>query len=109
MDEAKIAELDAAVAKLEGWAPHLEPIEHWLRGGSYCRDWSMAGPIIERERIALHGFDDGDWIAYVRPEFNAGGELGADEGMGMSDSPLVAAMRAFIASKGVKIAPPWQE
>lgn len=52
-------------------------------------DWSYGGPIIERERISLKGDKDGGWYAYFdHLDATASG-----------NSPLVAAMRAFVASK----------
>lgn len=65
--------------------------------GFYATDWADAGPIIERERISL--------------EFMPGaGDAGADvwvatrvEGSSVSEecaeSPLVAAMRCYVASQ----------
>lgn len=98
--ELQGAALDWAVAKAEG-------IE--LSNGCYNRllvdgrmsagqkmltpynpstDWAQGGPIIERERIELRGDGDEGWIAYdnVNPE---------QEGT----TPLVAAMRCYVASK----------
>lgn len=51
-------------------------------------DWSQGGPIIERERIQL--WESGDWMAKV-------GRLAGNLGTG--PTALVAAMRAFVASK----------
>ena len=51
-------------------------------------DWAQGGPIIERERIELRGDGDGGWIAYdnLNPE-----QYGP--------TPLIAAMRCYVASK----------
>lgn len=97
------AALDWAVAKCEvmpaDWsfscskteARFLEifTYQHESRKGyCYSRDWSLAGPIIERERIDLRGDGDGGWIAFdnLNPE-QAG------------PTPLIAAMRCYVASK----------
>lgn len=54
-------------------------------------DWSQGGSIIERERIQLSAPPSGEWIGvtYVK------GKLIAPE----AETPLVAAMRAYVASK----------
>lgn len=51
-------------------------------------DWAQAGPIIDRERIELRGDGDGGWLACdnLNPE-----QYGP--------TPLVAAMRCYVASK----------
>jgi hypothetical protein len=59
-------------------------------------DWSQGGPIIEREQINLvhHGFDgDSVWWAAI-------GDASDEETLGYSGlTPLIAAMRCFVASK----------
>jgi hypothetical protein len=62
----------------------------WIRQPSTA--WEHGGPIIERERIALE-FLDGEWCAW------APGPQRADGGDGRGQTPLVAAMRAYVASK----------
>ena len=51
-------------------------------------NWAQGGPIIERERIELRGDGDEGWIAYdnLNP---------AQKGT----TPLIAAMRCYVASK----------
>ena len=54
----------------------------------YSTDWSEGGPIIERERIDVYGFDGEQW--------------GAEDNLRArqyGDTPLVAAMRCYVASK----------
>ena len=80
--------LDHVVLQLDGENPSC---------GFYSTDWADGGPIIERERISL--------------EFMPGaGDAGADvwvatrvEGSSVSEecaeSPLVAAMRCYVASQ----------
>lgn len=55
----------------------------------YHDDWALAGPIIEREKIRIaHNFDEHIW------------EAGWDcHVSGWGDTPLVAAMRCYVASK----------
>jgi hypothetical protein len=88
------AVLDWAVAKCEGVAlldPHGNKWELcWtLLGddsGEYyapSTDWAIGGAIIERELIAIHG----DWRATL------------GEGTYEGPTPLIAAMRCYVASK----------
>lgn len=106
------AELDAAVARALGW--ELDAGAWWIKhrgpnGGSLCymqeehhlykpsAYWWQGGPIIERERIELSpahneiGEPDG-WNATMPPYDPWPGTHGP--------TPLIAAMRAFVASKG---------
>jgi hypothetical protein len=52
-------------------------------------NWSHGGPIIERERICVDYMINGDWIAVSRKT----------EKMESGDTPLIAAMRCFVASE----------
>lgn len=54
----------------------------------YSRDWSHGGPIIERERINLNYRDDDVWQAHYNGRWAVFGP-----------TPLVAAMRAFVACR----------
>ena len=79
------AALDWAVDKAQGRFC-LYPYD------SYSTDWSQGGPIIEREAIQLTPDEyAGTWAAYMT---NAGEPY---EGTGTT--PLIAAMRCFVASK----------
>ena len=66
------------------------------------RRWEQAGPIIEREKIAFYPFDgetdDENWHATtpLRPIRHAGD---APCWRGIGPTPLIAAMRAYVASK----------
>lgn len=61
------------------------------------RRWDFGGPIIERERIALVN-SGGEWDAHVRGGYTHDeGVTGDAESTG--PTPLIAAMRAFVASK----------
>lgn len=96
------AALDWAVAKCEGpnsvaacyydeddlpmcrdEAPHME----WQPS----TEWAQGGPIIEREWIDLHCVNDSLWEA----ECPAVGGLAMQNGY----TPLIAAMRCYVASK----------
>lgn len=96
--------LDWAVAKCEGADEihfgdaeqflllHSDPIKPMYH---FCDDWSQGGPIIEREKIGFwaytldeEGNENPGWCAET---FEGYCQTGA--------TPLVAAMRCFVASK----------
>ena len=52
-------------------------------------DWSQGGPIIERENIALYPHGDGTYEA----------EVFLNPKRGVGPTPLIAAMRCYVASK----------
>lgn len=94
------AALDWAVAKCEGF----ESFEFWHTGAvttrqengltithKYSTDWAQGGPIIEREGITLRSCIDGAaWDA----------ELAYEETiLASGPTPLIAAMRCYVASK----------
>ncbi len=80
------AALDCVVAKCKkNWAFEPDGCD------SYSTDWALAGPIIEREWIDLHCVNDSLWEA----ECPATGGLAMQNG----PTPLVAAMRCYVASK----------
>lgn len=118
--------LDAAVAKARGWqtngawatdpARPNDVIElgapgEWAEGGEYfgpSTRWQDAGPIIEQERIAIvasTGFEGldmpltwcasvGDFSHYIDQPLPFVGDSVAE-----GPTPLIAAMRAYVASK----------
>lgn len=91
------AALDWAVTMAE-WIGHEFLKERFIKiflhqnhtGQGYCysRDWAQAGPIIEREGIQLARVGGG-WEASVY----------ADGVFCQGPTPLVAAMRCFVASR----------
>lgn len=95
--ELEGAELDYWVAKAQGLPVEMynasiarEPKAggQWYK---FSREWEQGGPIIEREHIWLAGSVDG-WRATMKPRFWGRGSC---EGQ----TPLIAAMRCFVASK----------
>lgn len=93
-NELNGAQLDYAVARAEGRFDELdfEAIPPQFRGNiSYSTDWALSGSIIERERIELRANGEG-WIA--SPKL---GTAIAVEYKG--STPLIAAMRCYVASK----------
>lgn len=61
---------------------------------AYSTQWALGGPIMDRERIGVHMHDMGRgcWVAF---QFR-GTEIGNDWS---GPTALIAAMRAFVASK----------
>ena len=92
VEEIAGVELDCSVAECEGLKTYVYPC--------YSTDWALGGPIIEREGIEIQRDDDdapeNRW--YARIDFtDANGDfciIGK-----FAPTPLVAAMRCYIASK----------
>ena len=98
--------LDWAVAECEKVRTYVRPCEHTMTGLCildadlvdmetddaqelrYSRDWAQAGPILERERIAI-GYGHYVWNA---AKYGMGWYVGGP-------TPLIAAMRCYVASK----------
>lgn len=80
------AALDWAVAKCEVGADFIGEIDdpHF-----YSTDWALAGPIIEREKIDVWTHAGEVWAAST--------DKGYTEYRGTT--PLIAAMRCYVASK----------
>ena len=94
--------LDYAVSKCdERSEPELlnDFATAWFTWGNahYSTNWALAGPIIEREKIDLNYFPDGSyenggaWMATLTNGPAVSEEVGP--------TPLVAAMRCYVASK----------
>jgi hypothetical protein len=96
------AALDWAVAKCQRYEAHLYietngklcfQSRHW----SPSTDWKQGGPIIEREKIAVRFEPECYWL-FAPPEatwlanYNGVGEW-------HGPTPLIAAMRCYVASK----------
>jgi hypothetical protein len=84
--------LDWAVAKAEGRTDVRVDDDGELVGQDefdYSTDWAQGGPIIEREKMRVaynpdeHTWEAG-WDCYVK---------------GWGDTPLIAAMRCYVASR----------
>ena len=63
----------------------------WALTMSYhpSTDWKQGGPIIEREKICTDFLLNGQWLAISR----------TTEKQGYGPTPLIAAMRCYVASK----------
>jgi hypothetical protein len=88
--------LDSAVAKREGRPLQKGPgrtWQYWTTNGELgiydpSANWSLAGPIIERERIRLDPREN-EWQAQDWADFRTS----------FGPAPLIAAMRCYVASK----------
>jgi hypothetical protein len=89
------AALDWAVAKCEGENRLFEAYE--VGRHYYSTDWSQGGPIIEREKIDIQcwSFHSMPWKASIEGDTDAGVALYEEYG----PTPLIAAMRCYVASK----------
>jgi hypothetical protein len=108
--------LDWAVAKCEGWQetratdatgsyPWLVKEGRDINPKHYrpSTNWALGGPIIEREGITILSVDDYEWCAAI-------GELYYEDDNQRSPTPLVAAMRCYVASKlGEEVAIPYED
>lgn len=89
------AALDWAVAKCESKLPRS--YDDWKQAWPhYSTDWSQGGPIIEREEI--------DTYCYTSPKVSEAAGLWIAEitgtgFKGRGPTPLIAAMRCYVASK----------
>lgn len=89
-NELTRAALNWAAARCEGvvWEGPNGELLGTARGMEYFTDWSQGGPIIEREMIAVW-FSNGNWNSQMR-----------DTSAKMQgETPLIAAMRCYVASK----------
>jgi hypothetical protein len=87
------AALDWAVTKCEGYDHEVTSSEWGMWG--WATDWAQGGPLIEREVISLDcQFDVNEWHAWTpAPEQETG------EARARGDTPLIAAMRCYVASQ----------
>ena len=85
------AALDWAVAKCEGNEIAIRKGFLWIPTECYSTDWSQGGPIIEREEMTI-ALDAAGWEAR-----HYDGE--SEPWLMTGDTPLIAAMRCYIASK----------
>jgi hypothetical protein len=95
-NELKGPALDWAVSEAEGvsYADYME--DGPINQRRWSTDWAQGGPIIEREKIEV-GRDTGEWIACLEVNVSDDGNW-VDMGQ-YGPTPLIAAMRCFVASK----------
>jgi len=89
------AALDWAVTKAEGFDHEVTSSEWGMWG--WATDWAQGGPIIEREgtNLVCWSFHSMPWKASIEGGTDAGVDLYVAHG----PTPLIAAMRCYVASK----------
>jgi hypothetical protein len=101
--ELQGAALDWAVAKCEGKGIEFDdPKDPWLTldGIAYqplhsytpSTDWAQGGPIVEREKISIALDEEEPWCAFKEEDTDI-------QSFYSGPTPLVAAMRCYVASK----------
>ena len=82
------------IGEFEKDAPGATLQDYIDAGGGFGLDWETCGPIIEHERIGVSHLGGGiGWFAgHCRPS-------GPGVADGRGESPLVAAMRAFVGGR----------
>ncbi len=97
--------LDWAVAKCEGieWENGDLDAAEYGPGFRPSVDWAHGGPIIEREGMVLHPYNNG-WVAGIDVSENPAKSLWAARSKG--PTPLVAAMRCYVMRLGHEIEVP---
>lgn len=97
-------QLDWLVAKIEGrpalhdfgkiipWTKELAPADSRGKRFTPSSDWAQGGPIIEREKLDLHWMDNFEAWAAAKGE-------GIVAINGYGPTPLIAAMRCYVASE----------
>ena len=91
--------LDWAVCKAKGeyQCPVDEYTAVWMTNRRYSTDWLLGGPIIEREEISISrefAASKVEWAAWTPAPIRDDAEA-----FGYGPTPLVAAMRCYVASK----------
>lgn len=82
-------------AALDWAVNHAERLTGIPAPVNYCGKWEHGGPIIERELICLDcQFDADVWNAWTPAPEQETGEVSAT-----GETPLIAAMRCYVASK----------
>jgi hypothetical protein len=92
------AALDWAVAKCEKpeWLGNQAEVYVLKAGFHPSTDWALGGPIIEREEIELTrgSLDSNEWVATI--DLFEGDVMRESQS---GETPLIAAMRCYVASK----------
>jgi len=87
------AALDWAVATIVTYQPpYDEYTKVWLSQHRYSTDWAQGGPIIEREGIEIRKIRTAHEMAWRSVSFD-------DSIKQYGPTPLIAAMRCYVASK----------
>jgi len=92
-NELEGAALNWAVDKSQGWDDIDLPVFLYKHGRvNYASNWHQAGPIIEREIAKIERFSDSLWEATTFTRH-------AQDYVQNGPTPLIAAMRCYVASK----------
>jgi hypothetical protein len=104
-----VAKCEEGEALAEGWHPHFAPYggELRLRATPYApsTDWAQGGPIIEREELSIEPqYTAGGlecWVAYGHNlrYTEQGNYIQGSDNRQYAPTPLIAAMRCYVASK----------
>jgi hypothetical protein len=79
--------------KALNWAVNkADGLDGWLAPVNYCGKWEYGGPIIEREIAKIERFSDSLWEATAFTK-------NAQDFVQSGPTPLIAAMRCYVASK----------
>lgn len=97
------AALDWAVAKCEGVPVETQNFvwDYVASVTRYSTDWAQGGPIIEREKLCV-GYShqlDTDYVPTLNPETICWARTTAGGHLSVGQTPLIAAMRCYVASK----------
>ena len=112
VSEATPIQLDRLVAKCVGWLWRKCCGEHPIENYSPSTNWAQGGPLIEKERIGLEFMDNFEaWSSSIVREDGQDRESYSDDQdresytveqesfVGYGPTPLIAAMRVFVASR----------
>jgi pimeloyl-ACP methyl ester carboxylesterase len=88
VSDATPLQLDWLVTKCEGYDHEVTSSEWGMWG--WATDWAQGGPLIDRERISVASIDP-HWQASMPSTIYQGEQDGP--------TPLIAAMRCYVASK----------
>lgn len=109
VDELELEMLDCWVAKAlghsniaikDGVCQSFDPIDESWRTRRFSTDWSDGGPVIERQRIMIDpAFSNGPWLGTPTSATDGGNRLYLANCEIPGATPLIAAMRAFVAWK----------
>lgn len=92
-----IPQLNWLVAVCIGLKPNLfifKTTGYLASEHNYATNWAQGGPIIEQEKISLETKHDGWWLGSY--QYNYSDEK---EYLMLGETPLIAAMRSYVASK----------
>ena len=99
-----VAKCEARRNNMSSELTALDLIAIW----DFSADWSYGGPIIEQERIQItpgYPHDEYKWVA-IKYDHIFDKDKDAFQG---GDTPLIAAMRCYVASKlGDEVELPWE-